>query len=118
MPHHKLPGQLRKADAVVVPSIITKNNETEGMPVVILESLASGLPVLASDVGGLREVVKDHENGLIFPHSRPEGLSAAIERLYLPSMLCRLKQGARNSGRVFSWTKIAARYMGVFEIQC
>jgi len=118
MPHHLLPDQLRQADAVVVPSIVTGRNETEGMPVVILESLASGLPVLASDVGGLREVVKDNENGFLFPHSSPECLSAAIERLYRPYMLSRLKHGARNSGRMFSWARIAAQYREVFEAPC
>lgn len=115
VPHNLLPDQLRQADAVVVPSIITKHNESEGMPVVILEALASGLPVLASDVGGLKEVVKDHENGLIFPHSRPERLVDAIEHLYKPPILSRLKDGAKNSGKRFSWSRIAAQYREVFE---
>lgn len=118
VPNHLLPDLLREADAVVVPSIVTRQNETEGMPVVILESMASGLPVLASDVGGLGEVVKNHINGFLFPHSRPDILSAAIERLYAPHILSRLKEGARRSGMAFSWNRIADQYIQAFESPC
>lgn len=115
LPHHRLPDQLQQADAVVVPSIITKRGETEGMPVVILEAMASGLPVIVSDVGGLKEVVRDGINGFLFPHSKSDRLSRAIERLYEPAVLSHLKQGARNSGKNFNWTTIAAGYRAVFE---
>lgn len=118
VPHHLLPDQLRHADAVVVPSIVTKHNETEGMPVVILESLAAGCPVLASDVGGLKEIIKYNENGLLFPHSNPDHLASEINYLYKPGVLPELRKGAKASSKKFSWHKIAAQYMEIFESPC
>jgi glycosyltransferase involved in cell wall biosynthesis len=63
------------ADVVVVPS------RGDGLGLAAVEALACGRPVVASSVGGLPEVVKDSENGLLVPPDDPAALRGAIERL-------------------------------------
>jgi ribosomal protein S18 acetylase RimI-like enzyme len=62
-------------DLFVLPS------HREGFPRAAMEAAASGLPVIASDIRGCREVVDDGENGLLVPVRDPDALAAAIERL-------------------------------------
>jgi glycosyltransferase involved in cell wall biosynthesis len=66
---------LRQARALVVPSIY------EGMPLVVLEAMEAALPVVASRVSGIPEVVMDGETGWLVPPEDPEALAAALEEL-------------------------------------
>ncbi len=72
-------------DAVVVPSLAAEN-----CPLAIIEALALGRPVLASRVGGIPELVRDGENGLLFAPGDAEGLRSAIAQL--ASDRCRLRE--------------------------
>jgi len=67
---------LQGIDVFVVPSI-----DSEGLPTTILEAMAAGRVVIATDVGGATEAITDRENGLIVPTGSPEALAAAIEHL-------------------------------------
>ncbi len=85
---------LAAADLFVMPSLM------EGMPNALLEAYRAGLPIIASETGGLREGV-DHQNtGLLVPPGDPQKLVSAIDRLLTDKSLC--QQLARN-GR--SWAK-------------
>ena len=66
---------MNAADAMVLSSDI------EGLPLVLLQAAASGLPMVSTDVGGNSEVVIDGENGWLVPPQSPERLSAAMKRL-------------------------------------
>lgn len=68
---------LQKADAVVLPSY------REGMPRALLEGAATGRPLLAANVPGCRELVRDGENGLLFEARSADSLAEAIERFLL-----------------------------------
>ncbi|MEB3298747.1 MAG: glycosyltransferase family 4 protein [Candidatus Sericytochromatia bacterium] len=67
-------------DAVVLPSIVTSDGETEGTPVSLVEALAHGMPVLASGIGGIPELLEDG-CGLLVPPADPAALAAGLARL-------------------------------------
>lgn len=70
-----VPEQLANMDIFVLPS------KREGFPISILEAMAAGKPVVATNVGGVAEVIVSGDNGLIVPPSDPEALQAALKTL-------------------------------------
>jgi glycosyltransferase involved in cell wall biosynthesis len=84
---------LAAARALVVPSTY------EGMPLVILEAMAAGLPVIASRVSGIPEVVVDGETGWLVPPEDPEALAAALAELLADPGEAR-RRGAAGRRRV------------------
>lgn len=71
----------------------------EGVPKSLIEAAASGRPVVATDMPGCREIVRDGENGLLAPPRDPHGLAGAIERLVKDPAL-RLRMGRSGRRRV------------------
>ena len=67
-----IPALLTASDVVVHSSL------REGLPLVVLEAFSVGAPLVATDVGGVAEVVKDGENGLLVPPADPGALARAI----------------------------------------
>jgi glycosyltransferase involved in cell wall biosynthesis len=76
--------------------IFVLSSRSEGLPLSILEAMSAGLPVVASRVGGVPEVVLDGETGLLVPPGDPSSLAAAIERLLVdPDLRARLGTAGR-----------------------
>lgn len=100
---------LGAADAVVVPS----RSEPQGM--VVLEALAMGKPVIASNTGGIPAMIHD-DTGLLFTPGDSAALAARITELYDDrERLERMKRASRAHVRDnYSWSAIAARYLSVF----
>lgn len=71
----KMPDYYREADMVVIPS------HFEGFGIVAVEAMSWGLPVIAAEVGGLREIVKHEKNGLLIEPEDYKGIAKAVERL-------------------------------------
>jgi glycosyltransferase involved in cell wall biosynthesis len=95
---------LRAGDAVVLPS------KWENFPHVLVEALAVGTPVIATAAGGVTEIVRDGENGLLVPPEDPEALAAAIRRYFDDGELrARLRRGAPQSVERFSPERIYGR---------
>jgi colanic acid/amylovoran biosynthesis glycosyltransferase len=72
--------RLDAADLAVLPSIVARNGDTEGIPNALIEALASGVPVVSTRVSGIPELVRDGETGLLADPEDVEGLRRAIER--------------------------------------
>jgi colanic acid/amylovoran biosynthesis glycosyltransferase len=90
-------GALHAAEVVVAPSVPTSSGKREGIPVVLMEAMACGLPVIASRLSGIPELI-DHElHGLLLPPGDVEALAAAITRLSTDTDLrTRLGRAARS----------------------
>jgi glycosyltransferase involved in cell wall biosynthesis len=91
---------------------------SEGMPTVILEAMACGLPVAATDVGAVRELVADGETGLVVAPEDPTALGAAIARL-LGDRALRARMGAagrRHFAERFSLDRLADRHAEAYRL--
>jgi glycosyltransferase involved in cell wall biosynthesis len=85
--HDDLPGILAELDAVVIPSLWHEN-----LPIAGLNAIASGVPLLVSDVGGLTELVDDYACGIAFRRGDAASLADELERLVRePEILRRLR---------------------------
>ena len=73
---------LAKASCYVQPSIITKTGKMEGIPVALMEALASGLPVVASDISGISELVRPEKTGYLVPEKDPLKLADALTYIF------------------------------------
>jgi glycosyltransferase involved in cell wall biosynthesis len=83
---------------------------------VLLEALAAGLPAVATDVGGNREIVRDGENGLLCQPESPADLAAALDRLVADASLAtHLRRGAATTIRRFDWPAVADRYIDLYR---
>lgn len=86
-----VPELLASCNLFVLPS------ESEGLPNVVLEAMAAGLPVIATAVGGVPELIQDGVTGLLVPSREPKELSASILRLLRDEELCgRLGRAGRE----------------------
>jgi glycosyltransferase involved in cell wall biosynthesis len=65
----------------VLPCIIAANGDRDGLPNVLLEALATGIPVITTAVSGIPELIHDHENGILVPEKDEFKIAAAIHTL-------------------------------------
>ena len=78
----RFPGYLTDpAEAMSTAQMFVLSSRSEGFPRSILEAMRAGLPVVASDVGGVREAVEDGINGSVFPHGHLDSLRRALRDL-------------------------------------
>lgn len=106
-----LPRYYASCDVYVSPAI---GGETFG--IVLLEAMASGIPVVASDIPGYNEVVKDRKNGILFDPSSTEELALrTIELLEDEELRTRLKEKGRKYALQLSWDKVAERVVDFYE---
>lgn len=105
-----MPELYRLLDVFVLPSL------WEGLPMVVLEAMAAGCPVVASGVGGVPSVVEHESSGLLVPPQRPDQIATEVGRLLDSS---ELRERFRQAGRVafkqrFSAESMARRYEDVY----
>lgn len=108
-PNREIPGLLASADVAVIPSLM------EATSVAALEAMSCGLPVAASRVGGLPEIVDDSV-GILFEPANPESLANAV--LQLLAREDRAEMGARARERVvrnWSLERLARRHIEIYE---
>jgi colanic acid/amylovoran biosynthesis glycosyltransferase len=73
---------LQDADVLAAPSVPTRDGRREGIPVVLMEAMGSAVPVVASNISGIPELVKDGYTGLLVPPRDAISLAKALERYY------------------------------------
>ena len=96
VPHDRMPAYYAAADAVVIPSVLSAGVE-EATSLSMLEGMSSAKPVVVTDVGGLKETVRDHSTGLIVRQADPAAIAGAVEELIKDKQLgARLGTAARE----------------------
>jgi colanic acid/amylovoran biosynthesis glycosyltransferase len=99
-----------KAAVFAMPSVVTLEGQTDGLPTVVIEAMASGLPIVGSLVAGIPEAVQEGVNGFLIPASEPEQLANRIQ-LLLEQENLRVQFGSesrRIAGAQFSLDKKAS----------
>lgn len=102
--------EFRRADVFVLPSLF------DSFPIAILEAMAAALPVVATRVGGVPDVVEDGQSGLLVPPGEPAALAEGL-RLLAREPGTRRAMGRRGQERArsFSWDDILTRIEGVYH---
>jgi phosphatidylinositol alpha-mannosyltransferase len=102
---------LGEADLLCAPSL---GGESFGM--VLTEAFASGTPVVASDIAGYRDVVRDGTDGILVPAGRPVELGEALAALALdPVRRADMATAARERSERFAWPRVAREVVDVYE---
>ncbi len=78
VPHREVPRLLREADLFLMPSLITPSGDRDGIPNVVLEALLHEVPVVATEVSGLPEVIRPPQTGWLAPPADPEALARTV----------------------------------------
>jgi glycosyltransferase involved in cell wall biosynthesis len=98
------------SDILVMPS------RSEGLSVVGVQSLGMGLALVLSDVGGNSDLVRDGENGFLFPSEDCNALTAALKKLIEnPTMLQSAQQKSRELAQEFDLETVVRQYESVFK---
>lgn len=106
----QLPTYYSAATAVIMPS------DYESFGMVALEAMATGTPVIASQVGGLAFLVRDNETGFHIPVREPKSLAESIiELLSNPHKTKAMGESASRIAQDYAWSNIANRLINVFE---
>jgi colanic acid/amylovoran biosynthesis glycosyltransferase len=91
--------QFCAADVFIMPCIVHASGNRDGLPTVILEALAHGVPVIATDVAGIKEVIEAGVTGLLIPPGDPQALAAAVLQM-VRNREAALALAARGRARV------------------
>ena len=92
-PQREVRTRLVRAHALVMPSVVDPEGGMDNLPTVIMEAMATGLPVVSTTIGGIPEMVIENQTGFLVPQRDPVALAGAIEELINDPLL------AQNLGR-------------------
>ncbi|MCW2876630.1 MAG: lipopolysaccharide biosynthesis protein [Sphaerisporangium sp.] len=99
--HVRLLGHVPHAARLIASAdLLVLCSTYEGLPVVIMEALAAGVPVVSTRVGGVPDLIESGRNGLLVPPGDPKEFARAILRAMRPELHARLREGARSAGSV------------------
>ncbi|HZM47506.1 MAG TPA: glycosyltransferase family 4 protein [Burkholderiales bacterium] len=111
--NERIAGLYREADISINPSLV------DNMPNSILESLASGVPVVSTDVGGVRYVVEHRKTALLVPPRDAEAMAGAVlELLDHPETAGRLARAGREAVQQYTWAQVRPLLLAVYQEAC
>ncbi|MFQ5884497.1 MAG: glycosyltransferase [Thermoplasmata archaeon] len=112
VPDEQLNELFLAADVVVVPSVTTSYGDVEGLPVVVMEAMTAGKPIIATDVGGISDAIEDERTGLLIPERSPEIIENGLRRFredreFRESVARNAAEKARTQ---YSWSVISEKF--------
>jgi len=116
VPHGEIHAVYRHADCLVLPNRRTVRGGFFSSPIKLFEYMASGVPVVASDLPSVRELLRHRENAILVEPDSPTALAAGLsEVLENRTLALRLANEARENVRDFSWERRTDRLVQFFE---
>ena len=112
-----LPDLYRSADVFVLPAVHDRQGNVDGLPNVILEAMASGLPVVASGISGIPLAIENGREGLLVEERDGHALVEALGKI-IDSSTLRVEMGAaarRRAETDLTWKAVSARYREAYE---
>lgn len=114
--HEELKVIYASSDVFVVPSVTAKDGDQEGFGLVMLEAMASGLPVVASNSGGISQLIHDGENGILCAERDSVGLSKNINNLLTDCHLYKnITDGGAKTVKHFDYLQISQQYLHIIQ---
>ena len=112
VPDAELRDAYAASDVMVLPSILDARGDTEGLGVVLLEAMSYGIPVVASDIGGITDIIENGNSGLLVRPADADQLARALERVARdPALAARLgTAGEQRVRQAFGWPEIMAKW--------
>jgi len=109
IPRDQLPTYLNELKLLIIPS------HTEGLPNIMLEAMACGIPILATVVGTIPEIIKDGETGFILKDTSPEAIAEDIKRALGNPNLDKIARNAWELVRKeYTWKAAIESYQNIF----
>lgn len=111
-------GLRRDVPAILAGSdLLLQSSISEGIPLTVIEAMAAGVPVVATDVGGLHEMIDDGEQGLLAPARAPEQLAACIGRIIHDDNLrdSLVEAARRRAQEMFSEQQMVSAYDALYR---
>jgi len=104
------------SDVFVIPSIVDSMGETEGLGLVIPEAMESGLPVIATSVGGIVDVVKNNNNGILINQKDSNAIAEAVDKILSNKDFAdKLVQNSKKTVSEFLPSLIAKKHLEIFQ---
>lgn len=116
VPHERVRALFAQAVVAVMPSVTARDGDSEGLGLVMLEAMAGGCPVIATDLPAVRGVIRQGVNGLLFPERDAGALAESISQLLRDRALAsRLAaEGHREVQARFAWRAVAVNHASVY----
>jgi glycosyltransferase involved in cell wall biosynthesis len=108
--NERMPALYRSANIALNPSLV------DNMPISILEALASGVPVVSTNAGGIPAMVKADEEAILVPPKDPEAMAQAVAALWeSPVRRASLRKAGLEKARSYRWTVVREEWRRVYE---
>ena len=113
-PQHEIRKHLAAGTVFVLPSVVDREGGMDNLPTVVMEAMATGLPVISTGIGGIPEMVIDNETGLLVSAGDAGGLADAIEKVIADLSLARRlgESGYRRTVELFLIEKNVRELLG------
>ncbi len=118
LPNNKLPRYYATADVFIAPSIKDSYGWVEAMGIVFLESLSSGTPIIGSNIGGIPDIIRDNETGLLVEQKNSKEIAIAVKKILKDKNFARklVKNGQNFIKTNYSWDSVSYRFKKVYSV--